>query len=57
MKTEIECEEFARESLTNYVNGCECMSREDAVNVLNKMLGVCMEMRTVVIDGKMDVVQ
>lgn len=53
MKTEIECELFARETVKEYINGCECDTSEDALNALHKLIAVSVDTVDVVSNGVM----
>ena len=57
MKSELECEESAREAVTQYVNGCKCDTQDDAFLALLKLVIVSMEMLQTVKHGKMEIVQ
>ena len=57
MKTKREAENFARTKLKEYVDGCECDSREDVVLSLKVLAAVCLDALKTVQTGKIEVVQ
>jgi len=57
MKTEQECELMATAKLTEYVNGCQCDTTQDAINALTKMVGVALHAIDLVKNGQRATVQ
>lgn len=57
MKTEFGCEQFARETVKEYINGCECDTREDALRALHKLIAVSVDTVDVVSNGVMATAQ
>ena len=57
MKTERECEDAANKALMDYINGCKCNSVEDVLRAVNKMMGVALNCRYKVANGKAEIVQ